>query len=121
MARGVPGDVVDEQCSDGASVVGPRDGPEILLARSVPDLQLDGLVIDGERLGPELNADGHIVRGPGLILNELQDDAGLADPGIADHDKFEEIVVRIHLALQNIMDVSSISSIYSLRFNEDQS
>ena len=113
LTKQLPGDIVDEQGSDGASVVRPRDGPEILLPCSVPDLQLDGLVIDGERLGSKLNADGHIVRGPCLILNELQDDAGLADSGIADHDKFEEIVVRIHLAYKILCDVSSISSIYS--------
>jgi hypothetical protein len=74
----LPCDVVDEQGADGAAVVGTGDGAEVLLACGVPDLQFDGLVANGDGLGAELHPDGDVVRGPRLVLDELQHDAGLA-------------------------------------------
>lgn len=52
------GDVVDNEGTDGPSVVSGGDGPESLLAGSVPDLGLDFLSVDFEHLSLEFNADG---------------------------------------------------------------
>ena len=45
VERFVAGDVVDEQDAHGAAVVGRGDGPEPLLSRRVPYLQLDLLPV----------------------------------------------------------------------------
>jgi hypothetical protein len=49
------------------------------LACRVPDLQLDTLVINGNCFGSKLHANRDIMGGPGLILDELKDDARFAD------------------------------------------
>jgi len=52
------GHVVDEQDAHGAAVVRGRDRAEALLASRIPDLQLDALSIELDRLDLEVNADG---------------------------------------------------------------
>lgn len=52
-----PGDVVDHERPGGAAVVGAGDGPEALLSRRVPDLQLDLLAAHFDYPRAELNAD----------------------------------------------------------------
>ena len=49
------GDVVDEHDTHGSAVVGRGDGPESLLSRCVPDLQLDLLAVELDR--PDLEVD----------------------------------------------------------------
>mmetsp|Transcript_28660 Transcript_28660/g.89105 ORF Transcript_28660/g.89105 Transcript_28660/m.89105 type:complete len:261 (-) Transcript_28660:209-991(-) len=51
------GDVVQDQRSDGASVVRARHGTIALLTRRVPDLQLDLAIPQGDDLGAKLHAD----------------------------------------------------------------
>mmetsp|Transcript_23456 Transcript_23456/g.69088 ORF Transcript_23456/g.69088 Transcript_23456/m.69088 type:complete len:208 (-) Transcript_23456:116-739(-) len=76
VVEGLPArDVVDEEGARGAAVVGPRDGPEGLLARCVPDLQLDLLVVDGDHARPKLHADGQVVHGLEALVGELQQEA----------------------------------------------
>jgi len=45
----------------------------------VPNLELDGLVIDGDHPGPELDADGKVMNGLEALVGELQQQARLAD------------------------------------------
>ena len=54
-------DIVYEQCPRCPSVVAASDGPEGLLARRVPDLQLDALVRDVDHAGAKLDADRQVV------------------------------------------------------------
>ena len=55
MLEGVSeGDVVDQQSSGRASVVRASDGAEALLARRVPDLKIDLILIDRNHSGAEL-------------------------------------------------------------------
>ena len=49
------GDVVDEHDAHGAAVVGRRDRAEALLARGVPDLQLDLLAVQLDRADLEVD------------------------------------------------------------------
>ena len=60
---GLVGDVVDEDEGVGGAVVGLGDRAEPLLARRVPDLQLDLLPVDLHRLDHEVHADGGALPG----------------------------------------------------------
>lgn len=53
-------DVVDEQGTDSAAVVGRSDGTVAFLASSIPDLSLDGLVVDLDAACSELDTDGRL-------------------------------------------------------------
>ena len=74
----LPGDIVDQQGSDGATIVGASDRPEVLLTGGVPDLEFDVLIIDGDSFCSELDADGDIVGDSGLVFDELEYDAGFS-------------------------------------------
>ena len=41
----------------------------------VPNLELDGLVVDGDHAGAELDADGEVVHGLEPLVRELQQQA----------------------------------------------
>ena len=45
----------------------------------VPNLELDGLVVDGDHPGAELDADGEVMDGLEALVGELQQQARLAD------------------------------------------
>ena len=67
-----------------------------LLPYSVPDLQHDSALVDGNLLSDEFNADG----GGGVfvvdrVLESLEE-TGLADSAVADHNHFEHVVVVLH-------------------------
>jgi hypothetical protein len=53
-------DVVDEEGTNSASIVGRRNGTVPFLARSIPDLCLDRLGVDLDRPRSELDADGRL-------------------------------------------------------------
>lgn len=77
------GDIVDQQDAHGAPVVGGGDGAETLLARRVPDLQLDPLAIELDRPDLEVDADGGDEGRREGVLAEAQQAAGLAHARIA--------------------------------------
>jgi hypothetical protein len=81
----------------GAAVVRPRDRPERFLPRRVPDLQLDGLPIDLDGPRPELDADRQVMHGLEALVGELQQQAGLADAGVANDDVLEEVAVFVFI------------------------
>lgn len=60
LEREALADVVDEERADSAAVVGRGNGAVPFLARSVPNLRLDGLVVDLDRPRSELDADGRL-------------------------------------------------------------
>ena len=53
---------------------------------SVPDLQLDLLVVDGDHACAELDADREVVHLLEALVGELQQQARLSHAGIADDD-----------------------------------
>ena len=59
-------------------------------------MKFDIFVFDGDGFGSKLDANGDIMSGSGFVFDELEDDAGLADAGITDDYKLEQIVIRIH-------------------------
>ena len=64
-------DVVDENAAVGASVEGDAERLESFLARSVPELEGDDAVVDGDFFGEEIGADGGFVGG-GEFLVDLE-------------------------------------------------
>jgi hypothetical protein len=90
-AEGV-GEVEDEEDALAAAVVGAGDGPEPLLPRSVPDLELDVLAINLDGLEAEVHPDGcQVVLGE-LVLDEAHQDGGLAHARVADDHRLVEVV-----------------------------
>lgn len=74
----IPRNVVDKEGTNGTSIVRTSDGAEVFLSCRVPDLKLDVFVVDRDSLGSEFDSDGHIVSDSGLVLDELEYDAGFA-------------------------------------------
>lgn len=68
-------------------------GPEPLLPRRIPDLQLDALLVDVQSLESEVDADGRHVVFVELVVSEPQQKAALADGAVAHYDQLEEVVV----------------------------
>lgn len=86
-------DVVDEERTDGATVVGGGDSSEALLASGVPDLGLDLLAIDEQLLRLELDADGRLGVGVELVASEPREQVRLPHRRVADHHDLEQVVL----------------------------
>lgn len=82
-------DVVDEQRADGATVVRRGDGAVPLLAGGIPDLRLNGLGVDLDRTGSELDADGRLGIEIELVARESAQQVGLSDARVSDQDDCE--------------------------------
>lgn len=93
LVGAVLADVVDEQSAHGAAIVGGGDGAVALLARRVPDLGLDGLGVDGDAAGRELDADGGFAVEVEFVAREAREQVGFADARVADEDDFEEVLL----------------------------
>jgi len=93
LERGVLGDVVNEEGTDGAAVVGRGDGAVALLAGGVPDLGLDGLALGLDGLGGELDADGRLGLEVELVAGEPREEVGLTDTGVANEDDLKQVIV----------------------------
>lgn len=85
--------VVHQQSARCSSIIRPRDRPEALLPRSIPDLQLDLLAVDRDHPRAEFDADGEVVDRLEALVRELEEEAGLADARVADDDVLEEVAV----------------------------
>ena len=72
-------DVVDEQRSHGATVVGRCDGAVALLAGCVPNLCLDRLGVHLDGAGRELDADGRLGVEVELVAGESAQQVGFTD------------------------------------------
>lgn len=79
-------DVVNEEGTDGATVVGGCDGAVTLLAGSIPNLGLDRLGVDLDRTGGELDTDGGLGVEVELVAGESAQKVRLANAGVSDQD-----------------------------------
>jgi hypothetical protein len=86
LVRLVLADVVDEEGADGASVVGRGNSAVALLSRRIPNLGLDGLRIDLDGPGTELDADGGLGVEVELVAGESAEKVGLSDARVSDQD-----------------------------------
>jgi hypothetical protein len=76
-------DIVHEQNAHGAPVVCRRNGPEALLARGIPYLQLHALAVELNGADLEVDADGGDERGRERVFAEAQQAARLAYARVA--------------------------------------
>lgn len=83
-------DVIDEQCADGASVVGRGDGAVALLAGSIPNLRLDGLGVDLNGPRGEFDADSGLGVEVELVPSESTQQIGLSDTRVSDQDNYKK-------------------------------
>ena len=86
-------DVVDEQGPDGTAVVGRRDCPITLLSGRVPDLGFDGLAVDADGAGRELDADGRFGVEVEFVAGESAEQVGLSDARVSDQDHWWRLSV----------------------------
>eukprot|EP00303_Exanthemachrysis_gayraliae_P009107 CAMPEP_0206003608 /NCGR_PEP_ID=MMETSP1464-20131121/3468_1 /ASSEMBLY_ACC=CAM_ASM_001124 /TAXON_ID=119497 /ORGANISM="Exanthemachrysis gayraliae, Strain RCC1523" /LENGTH=533 /DNA_ID=CAMNT_0053376987 /DNA_START=147 /DNA_END=1744 /DNA_ORIENTATION=+ len=92
------GHVVHHDDAVGTAVVAARDGAEALLARGVPDLQLDGLAVELDGADLKVHADGRDVRLRVSVVGEAEEEARLAYAAVADEDELEDVVVLLRAA-----------------------
>jgi L-ascorbate metabolism protein UlaG (beta-lactamase superfamily) len=86
----VLGDVVDKEGADCATVVSAGDGAVALLAGGIPDLSLDGLVVDLDAASSELHADGGLAVEVEFVAGETREKVGFTNARVSDKDHFEE-------------------------------
>ena len=86
----VLGDVVDEEGADCATVVGAGDGAVTLLTGGIPDLRLDGLVVDLDAASGELDADGGLAVEVEFVAGETREKVGFTNAGVSNKDHLEE-------------------------------
>lgn len=79
-------DIVDQQCSNSSAVVGRSDGAVAFLTGGVPDLSLDGLCVDLDAAGGELNANGRLGVEVELVASETAQKVGFTDAGVSNQD-----------------------------------
>jgi len=93
LERPAVGHVVHEQDSLRAAEIRGGDRAEALLARRVPDLELDSLAVDLDVLDLEVDADGGDERGGEGVIGVTEKEASLTDAGVADHEQLALHVV----------------------------
>ena len=86
----VLGDVVDKEGADCATVVGAGDGAVTLLAGRIPDLRLDGLVVDLDAASGEFDADGGLAVEVEFVAGETREKVGFTNTGVSNEDNLEE-------------------------------
>jgi hypothetical protein len=92
--------VVHQQDPHGAAVVRRRDGAEALLARRVPDLQLDPLAVELDRPDLEVDADRGDEGRRERVLAEAQQAARLAYARVADQEELDLSGKRMRLVFR---------------------
>lgn len=88
-------DVVDKKGTDGTTVVGRGDGTIALLAGGIPDLCLDGLGINLDRAGGELDADGRLGVQVELVASESTQQIGFSDSRVSNQHHCSEGMVSV--------------------------
>lgn len=78
-----------------------RDRLERLLPGSVPDLQLEYLLLDSHQESAELHAHGDLVVLHELVGGESVEQARLADCAVANDNEFEQVVLLLHRLVLN--------------------
>src|SRR4051812_6225 len=84
------GNVVDKQRADGAAVVGRRDSAVTFLTGRVPNLGLDGLVVDLDGPCRELDTDRRLGLEIELIAGETTQEIGFADTRVSDENHLKK-------------------------------
>jgi hypothetical protein len=86
----VLGDVVDEEGTDCAAVVGTGDCAVTLLAGGIPDLSLDGLVVNLDAASGELDANGGLAVEVEFVAGETREQVRFTNARVSNKDHLEE-------------------------------
>jgi len=86
----VLGDVVDKKGTDCATVVGACDGAVTLLASGIPDLSLDGLVVNLDAASGKLDADGGLAVEVEFVAGETREQVRFTNARVSNKDHLEE-------------------------------
>ena len=97
---GATADVVNEESTDSAPIIGGGNSSEAFRAGGVPDLGLDLLAVDEELLSLELNADGRLGVGVELVASEPRQQVRLPHRRVSDHHDFEQVILAPALRLR---------------------
>jgi hypothetical protein len=84
------GDIVDKEGTDSTTVVCAGDCAVALLAGGIPDLGLDGLVVDLDAAGGELDTDGGLAVEVEFVAGETREKVGFTNTGVSNEDHLEE-------------------------------
>jgi hypothetical protein len=83
-------DVVNEEGADCATVVSTGDGAVALLAGGIPDLSLDGLVVDLDAASGEFDADSRLAVQVEFVAGETREKVRFTDAGVSNKHHLEE-------------------------------
>jgi hypothetical protein len=107
----VLGDVVDEEGADCATVVGAGDGAVALLAGGIPDLRLDGLVVDLNAASGELDANGGLAVEVEFVAGETREKVRFTNARVSNKDHLEEeLQVFVSTGMSDLMALATWSS-----------
>jgi hypothetical protein len=81
-------DIVNQQCSDGATVIGGCDCAVSFLPRSIPNLCLDGFGVDLDASRSKFYTDCRLGIQVELVTCESAQKVGLSDTGVSDKDNW---------------------------------
>lgn len=65
-------------------------------------MQFDGFLTDGDHLGSEFDADGDLVLLPEAVVDELQQEAGLADAWVREGVPVSPIMMNLNMYEKDI-------------------
>jgi hypothetical protein len=104
-------DVVDEQGAHCAAVVCRRDGAVALLAGGIPDLRLDGLVVDLNAASGELDANGGLAVEVEFVAGETREKVRFTNARVSNKDHLEEeLQVFVSTGMSDLMALATWSS-----------
>lgn len=96
------GYVIDHNGALGLLVVGLSHSGELLLAGSVPELDLNALVFDLHYFGNEIHAQSALIFRAKFIMDKSLKNVGLAHPWVSNKDYLEHIIKHIRVFHYNL-------------------
>jgi hypothetical protein len=89
---GATSDIVDDEGSNGATVISRCNGAEAFLTGGIPNLSFDLFAVDEHALSLKLDADSGFGIGIELVTGVASEEIGFADGGITDDNNLEEVL-----------------------------
>eukprot|EP00531_Pseudo-nitzschia_arenysensis_P013583 CAMPEP_0116145440 /NCGR_PEP_ID=MMETSP0329-20121206/16591_1 /TAXON_ID=697910 /ORGANISM="Pseudo-nitzschia arenysensis, Strain B593" /LENGTH=178 /DNA_ID=CAMNT_0003641039 /DNA_START=390 /DNA_END=925 /DNA_ORIENTATION=- len=87
-------DIVDDDNSVGAAVIGRCNGAESFLSSGIPDLELDCLSVQFNRSDFEINTNGGNVGFGVSVVRESKEQTRFTDTGVSNEKELEQIIAE---------------------------
>ena len=87
------------------------------LTYSVPDLQLDNLIVDSESVGTELNTNGNLMLLLELVVHDSLHEARLAYSSVSDDNQLEQVVLGGDLRVRQHLKGDLLDLLYLTLFH----